>query len=167
MARVPTFRTAFRFLLGSAAAALLLAQPVAAAVNDGDCVPSTIDEAWLIEQETAGGHTLDRHVNRNGEELNARLQREPNIPAASSFQSRAIATGALTLLLSPEETDLDSWADRANPGERAVLKMGFKDPVGITVVRGNASPIPAYRILAVLQATGGGDCRLVTAYPTK
>ena len=64
--------------------------PTKTAPQDDDCIPSVIDEAWLVQQETAGGHTLDRHVNRNADELAARLQREQNIPAASSFRSTIV-----------------------------------------------------------------------------
>lgn len=138
-----------------------------AAAKPGDCIPSTIDEAWLVGQETAGGHTLDRHVSRTPVELQERLKREPDIPAASSFRDRRIATQALSLLLLPEEGDLDGWADYAGRGERARLQMGFQEPVGITVQRGNASPIPAFNMVAVLQAQGDGSCLLITAYPTK
>lgn len=138
-----------------------------AAGKPGDCIPSAIDETWLIAQETAGGHTLDRHVSRTPVELQERLKREPSIPAASSFKNRAVTTRALSLLLLPEETDLDGWADKAGRGERAKLHMGFKEAVGVTVERGNASPVPAYNMIAILQAQGDGSCLLITAYPIK
>ena len=95
------------------------------------------------------------------------MKREPGIPAASSFKDREIATRALSLLLLPEETDLDGWADTAGRGERAQLRMGFKEPIGVTVQRGNASAIPAYNMVAILMANGDGSCVLLTAYPTK
>ena len=44
---------------------------------------------------------------------------------------------------------------------------GSKEQIGITVRRGNASPLPAYNLTSVIMALGGGDCLLVTAYPTK
>lgn len=147
--------------------AVLLSAQAAEAAKPGDCVPSKIDEDWLIEMEVGGGHTLDRHVSRTAVELNERLKREPRIPAASSFKDRKIATRALSLLLLPEETDLDGWADTAGRGERAQLRMGFQEPIGVTVQRGNASPIPAYNMVAVLMANGDGSCVLLTAYPTK
>lgn len=147
------------------AAALL--NPGQASAKSGDCIPSAIDETWLIAQETAGGHTLDRHVSRTPVELQERLKREPSIPAASSFKDRAVTTRALSLLLLPEETDLDGWADNAGRGERAKLHMGFKEAVGVTVERGNASPVPAYNMIAILQAQGDGSCLLITAYPIK
>jgi hypothetical protein len=139
----------------------------AEASKPGDCIPSKIDEDWLIAMETDGGHTLDRHVSRTPVELSERLKREPRIPAASSFKDRKIATRALSLLLLPEETDLDGWADYAGRGERAQLRMGFKEPIGVTVQRGNATAVPAYNMIAVLMANGDGSCVLLTAYPTK
>ena len=147
--------------------AALLTVQTAEAAKPGDCVPSTIDEDWLIAMETDGGHTLDRHVSRTAIELSERLKREPGITAASSFKDREVATRALSLLLLPEETDLDGWADNAGRGERAQLRMGFKEPIGVTVQRGNASAVPAYNMVAILMAKGDGSCLLLTAYPTK
>jgi hypothetical protein len=45
--------------------------------------------------------------------------------------------------------------------------MAFEQPIGVLVERGNASGVPAHGIRVILEATGQGACRLVTAFPTR
>lgn len=151
--------------IGSAiilSAVMLTAVPAAA-----KCVPSTFSDGWLQEQESLGGDTMDRHVGRNTGELAAWLLKEPAVPATSSFPDRHTARQVISAALRPDESDYDSWARSAGRGERAEVRMAFEQPIGILVERGNGSGFPAHGITVVLEAMGGGACRLVTAFPTR
>lgn len=131
------------------------------------CVPSTLQDGWLQEQERLGGDTMDRHVGRSATELTARLAKDPATPAVSSFPDRHTARLVISAALMPDEDTYDSWAAGATAGERAEVRMAFDQPIGVWVERGNASGIPAHGITVVLEAMGKGACRLVTAFPTK
>ena len=131
-----------------------------------ECVPGEFKDGWLLEQETKGGHTVDRHVAKSDAWLIDRLNREPKIPAASSFPDRVTARQVIGLALSPDKTDLDDWATEAGGGEVAEIRMAFEQPIGRLVERGTAVAIPAHGLRLVVMADGAGACHLLTAYPT-
>jgi hypothetical protein len=148
-------------------AVILSALMLAAAPAAAKCVPATFNDGWLQEQEKLGGDTMDRHVGRNTSELTARLVGDPAIPETSSFPDRHTARQVISAALRPDESDYDSWARSAKAGERAEVRMAFEQPIGILVERGNGSGFPAHGITVILEAMGGGACRLVTAFPTR
>src|SRR5579864_3082552 len=53
----------------------------------------------LSQDESAGGHTLRKHVGRSDAELRERLRHEHNISAASTWTDRATAEAAVGLAL--------------------------------------------------------------------
>lgn len=148
-------------------AVILSALILAAAPAAAKCVPSTFKDGWLQEQERLGGDTMDRHVGRSTGELAARLAKDPAMAATSSFPDHNTARQVISAALRPDESDYDSWARVAQAGERAEVRMAFEQPIGILVERGNGSGFPAHGITVVLEAIGGGACRLVTAFPTR
>lgn len=144
------------------AAALAFLTPSAQA----ECVPGEFRDGWLLEQETKGGHTVDRHVAKSDAWLIDRLDREPSISAASSFPDRTTARKVISLALSPDKSDLDEWATSANDGDVAEIRMAFEQPIGRMVSRGTAAAIPAHGLRLFVMADGSGSCHLLTAYPT-
>lgn len=131
-----------------------------------ECVPGEFKDGWLLEQETKGGHTVDRHVAKSDAWLIDRLTKEPNISAASSFPDRVTARKVISLALTPDKTDLDDWATGANDGDVAEIRMAFEQPIGRLVPRGAAAAIPAHGLRLFVMADGSGSCHLLTAYPT-
>ncbi|MCR9072856.1 MAG: hypothetical protein NXI18_14150 [Alphaproteobacteria bacterium] len=131
-----------------------------------ECVPGELKDGWLLEQESKGGHTVDRHVAKSDAWLIDRLHKEPNIPAASSFPDRVTARKVIGLALQPDKSDLDYWATKANGGEVAEIRMAFEQPIGRLVPRGSAAAIPAHGLRLFVMADGAGSCHLLTAYPT-
>lgn len=148
-------------------AAIIAALMLVAAQADAKCVPSRYTDGWLQEQERLGGDTMDRHVGRSATELVAHLAKEPAERSVSSFPDPRTAGQVITAALRPDEDAYDSWARRAQAGERAEVRMAFEQPIGLLVERGNASGVPAHGIRVILEAMGQGACRLVTAFPTK
>lgn len=131
-----------------------------------ECVPGEFKDGWLLEQETKGGHTVDRHVAKSDAWLIDRLGKEPNITAASSFPDRVTARKVISLALKPDKTDLDEWATDASGGDVAEIRMAFEQPIGRLVARGTAAAIPAHGLRLFVMADGSGSCHLLTAYPT-
>ena len=150
-----------------AAAAVIAAALVSlSATAFAECVPSEFKDGWLLEQELKGGHTVDRHVAKSDAWLLERLQREPKIPAASSFPDRITARQVIGLALMPDKTDLDDWAVKAKGGDVAEIRMAFEQPIGRLVERGSGAAVPAHGLRLFVMADGTGTCHLLTAYPT-
>ncbi len=152
--------------LGLLVAVLLAAGTLTAGPAAAECVPGDLHDGWLLEQENQGGHTVDRHVARRDDWLLDRLVREPRIPAASSFPDRHTAREVIGLALAPDKGDLDEWAETANGGEVAEIRMAFEQPIGRVVPRGQAIAEPGHGLRLFVRANGDGTCHLLTAYPT-
>lgn len=134
----------------------------------GVCVPETFPADWLHRQEQAGGHTIARHVGKTDQELLARLRREPDIAAASTFPSEAAAQRAIQAALVVHREALNAWAAEAPPGARRVITVRLDDAVGRTARRPPhpANIRPADRVRVVVQRDPARGCFVLTAYPT-
>ena len=152
--------------LVTAAAIIAAALVSLSAAASAECIPGEFKDGWLLEQELKGGHTVDRHVAKSDAWLIDRLKREPKISAASSFPDRVTARQVIGLALTPDKTDLDDWATKANGGDVAEIRMAFEQPIGRLVQRGTAAAIPAHGLRLFVMADGKGACHLLTAYPT-
>ena len=131
-----------------------------------ECVPGEFEDGWLLQQEVQGGHTVDRHVAKSDAWLVDRLDREPRISAASSFPDRHTARQVIGLALAPDKSDLDDWAESANGGDVAEIRMAFEQPIGRVVPRGSDEAEPGHGLRLFVKANGDGTCHLLTAYPT-
>lgn len=86
------------------------------------------------------GHTLARHLGPGGRAcskraLRGRLQREPNIPAAPTFGSRAVAEDAVSGTILTNSQKIASWL--ASPTKaQLIVRQTFDSPVGSVVRRG-------------------------------
>jgi len=107
----------------------------------------------LQGDERLGGHTLERHVGRTDEELAARLRREPNISAASTYTDALTARRIIALAIARARTRIDAWAART--GSRPNLVLNYATPdgaaIGRSLSRGQRVSRPAERALVVLR----------------
>lgn len=148
-------------------AALIATLMLVAAQADAKCVPSKYTDSWLAEQEQLGGDTMLRHVGHSASVLAAHLAEDPQSRSIGSFPDPRTAGAVIGAALRPDEHSYDNWARRAQAGERAEVRMAFEQPIGVLVERGSTSAVPAHGIRVILEATGQGTCRLVTAFPTR
>lgn len=119
----------------------------------------------LARDEAAGGHTLARHVGRSDRELAQRLEREPGVAAASSFDDRATAERVVSETLRRERRRIEAWLARADGANLALDYRGTPGaPVGRTLLRGEATPHPAFGARVVLRKRDGSYF-VLTAYP--
>src|SRR5260370_269006 len=92
----------------------------------------------LSADESMGGHTLARHVERTDAELAERLRREPQISAASTYTDRATAERAVGAALAAAGRPLDAWENRS--GRRPNLVLHYTErggqPLGRSLSRG-------------------------------
>jgi len=121
----------------------------------------------LSQDEEAGGHTLRKHVGRTDDQLRERLEREPDISAASTYTDRQAAEMAVGTALARDREKLQRWLDRQ--GRRPNLVLDFDGdsahPVGRTLRRGQDHAEPCSHALVVLRSLPQGDYYVLTSYP--
>jgi hypothetical protein len=134
------------------------------APHDRSAPPPAID---LAASERLGGHTLARHVGRSDEQLRARLRREPNIAAASSYTDRDTAERVVASTITRFSRRVQSW--RARTGPRPNLALDFTGetgvPVGRSLRRGDTRVRECTDAVVVLRWHASGTYYVLTSYP--
>jgi len=121
----------------------------------------------LIEEETAGGHTIAKHVGRTEAELRTRLAAERNIPAASSFKNLGAAENAVSEAIQANVGNIRQWALRAPVGDRFRVVFSSSRVVGYGVVRATNRLQEMKKVLVVLEKSniGGKIYFVLTSFP--
>jgi hypothetical protein len=121
----------------------------------------------LSRDETAGGHTLRKHVGRSDDELRQRLRRERNIAAASTWTDRTTAERAVGLALEQNRDQIERWLNR--PGGHPNLVIDYDgDPshsIGRSLRRGADQVEPCAHATIILKWAGPNVYYVLTSYP--
>ncbi|MFN8061290.1 MAG: RNase A-like domain-containing protein [Vicinamibacterales bacterium] len=122
----------------------------------------------LSDDERRGGHTLARHVGRTDDDLRARLSRERQISAASTYTDRETAERVVGDTLGREARRLDSWRRRGGPRANLALDYhGARDEIiGRSLRRGAGASVPCSDAIVVLRwDERAQDFYVLTSYP--
>lgn len=121
----------------------------------------------LSRDESAGGHTLRKHVGRNDEQLRERLQHERSISAASSWTDRETAERAVGLALEQNREKIDRWRNREGGHPNLVIdyESDRSHPIGRSLRRDADQPEPCTHATIVLRWTSPNDYYVLTSYP--
>ena len=119
----------------------------------------------LGRDEQLGGHTLERHINRSDEQLMERLEREPDISAASTYRDRAAAEQTVASALTAQRDRLESWLNRPDYHPNLSLQYHGRDPIGRCIRRGGRTPELCYDAVVVLRWDGDHRFHVLTTYP--
>lgn len=122
----------------------------------------------LQRDEQRGGHTLARHVGRTDAELRQRLQREPQISAASTYNDAETASAAVGSALAQSDRRVRNWEARQGPRPNLVLNyvQTTGPPIGRSLARGARETVPCRRALVVLRWDDRrGEWFVLTSYP--
>lgn len=120
----------------------------------------------LSVDERRGGHTLERHVGRTDEQLRERLQREPNISAASTYEDRVTAETVVTHAFAESADELERWSARTGRRPNLVLERTEPAPIGRSLRRGQRSVSLCDRAVVVLRWDDRARASYVlTSYP--
>ena len=100
-------------------------------------------------------------------ELRERLQREPDISAASTWNDRASAESAVGTAVAQQNSRIDRWLQRQNGPPNLVLDYDGDPahPFGRTLRRGEEQVQPCSHASIVLKSDGPNDYHVLTAYP--
>ncbi|KAF1370036.1 RNase A-like domain-containing protein [Yokenella regensburgei] len=116
-----------------------------------------------------GGHTIERHIGKTTEELVTRLQRRPNLPAASSFRNLDEAEVLTTKVLRAHKNEIEMFVKFQPKGTpwRKKISMQFSQPTGIVVKRGSSEARNCYRVEVWLELTkyNGKPYFILTSMP--
>jgi hypothetical protein len=153
-------------------AVLLLLWPLALVVGCGQSSapiresPATAPtQRYDLERdEQRGGHTLEKHVGRSDAELQERLNREPNISAASTWTDRETAERTVGEALHANRGRIETWMRRGLPRPNLAVHLDAGRVIGRTLHRGDSHAVDSIRAVIVLRADGP-DFYVLTAYP--
>jgi len=123
------------------------------------------DRYDLARDEARGGHVLERHVGRTDEELRERLQREPNISAASTWTDRETAEITIAEALRTERGRIERWMRRGYSRTNLALHYDAGRTIGRSLRRGETQPVDCSNAVIVLRADGPDSFYVLTAYP--
>lgn len=121
----------------------------------------------LAQDESAGGHTLRKHVGRTDDQLRERLRHERSISAASTWTDRDTAEHAVAMALQQNRDKVDRWLARAEGHPNLVLDYDGDPahPIGRSLRRDADQPEPCAHATIVLKWTGPSDYYVLTSYP--
>jgi hypothetical protein len=123
------------------------------------------ERGWLRSHEVPPGHTIDRHVNQNVDDLLLRC-RERGIKKASSFADETTAERLIGQVLEEKTALIDRWR-RSGSGDKLELDMTFPQPTGVTVnAQGEITRPHGVRVVLIPSKTEQGSWQILTAFPT-
>lgn len=121
----------------------------------------------LSQDESAGGHTLRKHVGRSDDELRQRLRRERNISAASTWTDRETAERAVGAAITQNRDKIDRWMSRTggHPNLAIDYDGDSSHPIGRSLRRDADRPEPCSHATIVLKWSGPDSYYVLTSYP--
>lgn len=119
----------------------------------------------LVVHETAGGHTLARHVGITEAELANRLATQTTLPRASSFFNREIAEQTISDAMDANHTQITHWLAMATA--RLSIYHRANQAIGISLAQNDPHPAMAQNLRVILRrdSTVPLGYYILTAYP--
>ncbi|NWE86363.1 hypothetical protein HX795_30015, partial [Pseudomonas edaphica] len=121
----------------------------------------------LVTHERAGGHLIRKHVGRTDEQLAARFESEPNLPASSSFKSLEEAETIVSKSLAKHQQEIINFKNGNK--SKLIIKDNSTNPVGVSILKETTEPIPVYNFVLVLKRAQRmpDGYLLLTGFPEK
>ena len=121
----------------------------------------------LSQDESAGGHTLRKHVGRTDEQLRERLRHERNISAASTWADRDTAEHAVGSALEQNRSKIDRWLNHEGGHPNLVIDYDGDPsrPIGRSLRRDADRLEPCAHATIVLRWVPPSDYYVLTSYP--
>lgn len=105
-------------------------------------------------------------MGRTDEQLRERLQREPNISAASTYDDRVTAETVVTHAFDASADELERWRARTGRRPNLVLERTEPAPIGRSLRRGQRTVSACDRAVVVLRWDERARSSFVlTSYP--
>jgi hypothetical protein len=147
------------------------AQPKAEPGHYRIIMRTTIDDDYSTERrdvwdhETNGGHAIDRHVGKDINWLRRRLEREPDLEAASSFTSNALANRTQGTFVKRFKNDIEAFLKSKETRMVRTVDMGYV--IGEVLERGaNKTKTATRATVVIVKDNSAHGWHFVTSYPT-
>ena len=128
--------------------------------------PFTAARRDLSQDESAGGHTLRKHVGRTDAELRERLRHEREISAASTWNNRESAEAAVGAAIAQQSSKISKWLERDSHANLVLDYAGDSArPFGRTMHRNTDYSVPCAQAVIVLKFDPPNSYHVLTAYP--
>ncbi|OZO02254.1 type IV secretion protein Rhs, partial [Pseudomonas sp. IB20] len=145
--------------------------PLGLSCKVGGCPGSNVDPLQsskapvLDSHEKSGGHLIRKHIDQTDAQLTARLESEPNIPAASTFRTLEEAEALVSKSLATHNQDILEFLKGKK--DKLIIRENSSQAVGVSVIRGTDKSVPAYKFLLVLKRKHNmpKGYLLLTGYP--
>jgi hypothetical protein len=131
--------------------------------------PASVDAYYsrpIKEMEGSKGHVNIKHVDKTKAWHQERLQKEPNIPASSSFSDQNTAQRVIHSALRQNHAEIVAWLKAGKAESRLRLYYQGKDVIGVSVLR-DGSVVPRTNATIVLKNDGKGGFYSSTAFPAE
>jgi hypothetical protein len=121
----------------------------------------------LASEESAGGHTIARHVARTEEQLQARLVQYTKMPAATTFRTLREAEQVVGEAVRANKTAIKEWAKLAGPGQTKAFTFDAGRIIGHGIVRGSSQMQSMTNVVVVLSKVVSENriYFILTSYP--
>ncbi|MGN8278645.1 RNase A-like domain-containing protein, partial [Pseudomonas sp. SMN5] len=103
----------------------------------------------LAAHEARGGHLIEKHIGRTDAQLAKRIEKEPNVPAASTFPDRTTAELSAARTLAANQRKIEKFL--ASKKDKTTVTHVFAHPVGVSLINGRTDYLPAHKVLLVLK----------------
>jgi hypothetical protein len=110
-----------------------------------------LEESEATQGIRSTGHTIAEHVGKTEAELQARLIRQPRIPAASTFRTVEQAGVVVSKGIKANALAIKQWAQAARVGARLPLTYDAGEVIGEGVVRATGQLTKMSKVRIVLE----------------
>ncbi|OPB22265.1 type IV secretion protein Rhs, partial [Pseudomonas fluorescens] len=147
--------------------------PLGLSCKTGDCPGSKGNltkktaSGVLTTHENAGGHLIKKHVGRTDEQLAARFESEPHLPASSTFKTLEEAETIVSKSLATHQQEIIEFLSGTK--DKLLIKDSANEIVGVSMLSGTKKSIPVYNLLLVIKRAPKmpEGYLLLTGYPEK
>jgi len=165
-----TLRSHLHLVWGTLVVVLAATLPACTRPPAADTGPATQSSASvrrdLSQDESAGGHTLRKHVARTDAQLRERLEHERDISAASTWNDRESAEAAVGAAIAGQNSKISRWLEREKHPNLVLDYDGDSaHPFGRTLRRGEDQVQPCAHAVIVLRWDPPNSYHVLTAYP--
>ncbi|TPN83895.1 RNase A-like domain-containing protein [Aquimarina algicola] len=132
--------------------------------NSNDSSIQQKGSGFLRQQESLGGHTIERHIAKSTDYLRNRLNTS-SISAASTFYELNQAGQVIVNAINANNSRVNSWLNSGS--SRLVLSYTHWRNIGVVLRRGQSNPTPSrsFRVILQKRSNAPNGYYVLTSYP--
>lgn len=128
---------------------------------------STGSGRFLKFHESAGGHTIARHVGRSDAQLLRRFTKQPYITGSSTFTNVHVAERVIARTIRAKRAEIQQWLRQTSGSKTLDLPYEGVTTIGRGIAKGQRHAKAMTDAVVRLKKKPSGGYIILTAYPTK